>query len=109
MIPETIKFIGLRSSNDRSRKKSIRFILTKELPRYGQKEKQYRNLDAFLSVNDRDILTHAGKISHEMAIELADAEYEKFDQKRIQENDLQESDFDKTLKQLTGGKLRKKP
>ena len=68
-----------------------------------------KKLDAFLSVNERDILTHAGKISHEIAIELAEAEYDKFDQKQIQEKDLLESDFDKTLKQLTDGKRGKKP
>jgi hypothetical protein len=68
-----------------------------------------KKLDAFLAVNERDILTHAGKISHEMAIELSEAEYDKFDQKRIQENDLMESDFDKTIKQLTDGKRGKKP
>lgn len=68
-----------------------------------------KKLDAFMSVNDRDILTHAGKISHEMAIELAEAEYEKFDQKRLQEKDRMESDFDKTIKQLSDSKRRKKP
>ncbi len=34
-----------------------------------------KKLDAFLSVNEREILTHAGKISHEMAKEAAEAEY----------------------------------
>ena len=33
-------------------------------------------LHGFLTINERDILTHAGKISHEMAKELAEAEYE---------------------------------
>ncbi|MBW1788283.1 MAG: virulence RhuM family protein [Deltaproteobacteria bacterium] len=62
-----------------------------------------KKLDAFLSVNERDILTHAGRISHDMAKELAEAEYKKFNQKRIQETDNLESDFDKTVKQLTDG------
>jgi len=35
-----------------------------------------RKLDGFLNINDRDILTHAGKISHEMAQQRAEAEYE---------------------------------
>jgi hypothetical protein len=73
--------------------------------------KKYRtnhyNLDAiihaFLTINDRNILTHAGRISHQMAKELAEAEYDKFNRKRIRENDLLDSDFDKTVKQLTGG------
>jgi len=67
-----------------------------------------KKLDAFLSVNEREILTHAGRISHEMAKELADAQYEKFNRTRIREKDLLDSDFDKTVKQLTGGKGRTK-
>ncbi|MCP4626417.1 MAG: virulence RhuM family protein, partial [bacterium] len=42
-----------------------------------------KKLDAFLTVNEREILTHAGRISHEMAKELAEAEYEKFNRKRV--------------------------
>jgi hypothetical protein len=63
-----------------------------------------KKLDAFLSVNEREILTHAGKISHEMAKESAEAEYNKFNQDRIRETDLLESDFDKALKQLNNGR-----
>jgi len=68
-----------------------------------------KKLDAFLTLNEREILTHAGRISHEMAKESAEAEYEKFNQKRIREKDRLESDFDKTVKQLTDGKREKKP
>jgi hypothetical protein len=67
-----------------------------------------KKLDAFLSVNERDILTHVGRISHEMAKESAEAEYEKFNQKRIWEKDRLDGDFDKTVKQLTDGKRGKK-
>jgi hypothetical protein len=35
-------------------------------------------LDAFLRLSERDILTHAGKITHEAALAKAEAEYEKF-------------------------------
>ena len=35
-------------------------------------------LDGFLKLNERDILTHAGKISHEQALARANEEYEKF-------------------------------
>jgi hypothetical protein len=63
-----------------------------------------KKLDAFLSVNEREILTHAGKISHEMAKESAQAEYDKFNQERIRETDLLESDFDRALKQLNNGR-----
>lgn len=35
-------------------------------------------LDEFLRLNERDILTHAGAISHEQALDKARTEYEKF-------------------------------
>ena len=57
-------------------------------------------LHGFLTINDRDILNHAGKISHEMAKTLAEAEYEKFNAARIAHADQQESDFDRAVKQL---------
>jgi hypothetical protein len=37
-----------------------------------------KKLDGFLTLNDRDILTHAGRISHEMAQAKAEMEYSKF-------------------------------
>ena len=37
-----------------------------------------KKLDAFLTLNDRDILTNAGRISHEMAQAKAELEYDKF-------------------------------
>ncbi|MEW8418890.1 MAG: virulence RhuM family protein [Candidatus Thiodiazotropha endolucinida] len=40
-------------------------------------------LDGFMSLNDRDILDHAGKVSHQMAKELAEGEYGKFHQQRL--------------------------
>jgi hypothetical protein len=67
-----------------------------------------KKLDAFLSVNEREILTYAGRISHELAKESAEAEYERFHQKQIREKDRMDSDFDKTVKQLTDGKRGKK-
>lgn len=44
-------------------------------------------LDAFLTINDRDILNHAGRISHELAKQQAEAEYDKFQAQRIQHSD----------------------
>lgn len=35
-------------------------------------------LDAILQLNGRELLTHAGKISHEMALQRSDEEFEKF-------------------------------
>ena len=59
-----------------------------------------RKLDAFLTINDRDILDHAGKISHEMAKQLAEGEYDKFNKKRISAGNNQLSDFDKAVKRI---------
>ena len=35
-------------------------------------------LDEFLRISERDILTHAGGVSHEQAVEKARTEYEKY-------------------------------
>lgn len=64
-------------------------------------------LDGFLNLNDRDILTHSGKISHQLAIEHSHNEYEKFHIKRVEENDKLESDFDKAVKQIEPKKTKK--
>jgi len=57
-------------------------------------------LNGFLSLNDRDILKDAGRISHDMAKKLAEAQYDKFNKKRIEWTDKQDSDFDKTVKMI---------
>jgi hypothetical protein len=57
-------------------------------------------LDAFLNINDREILTHAGKISHQMAQQRAEDEYEKFHQRRGSEQDRAGTDFDKLVERL---------
>ncbi len=54
-------------------------------------------LDAFLKFTEYDILTNAGKISHEVAKELALSEYEKY---RIVQDRLFESDFDREIKRF---------
>ena len=57
-------------------------------------------LHGFLNINDREILTHAGKISHELARELAEAEYEKFNRERIRQADAAGGEFEKAVRQL---------
>jgi hypothetical protein len=57
-------------------------------------------LDAFLSINDREILENAGKISHEVAKQIVDEEYEKFNKLRITDSKTSLSDFDKAIKQI---------
>ncbi|CAN5907445.1 RhuM family protein [soil metagenome] len=54
-------------------------------------------LEGFLSLNDREILTHAGKVSAEIAKTHAEVEFTAF---RTQEDSLLESDFDLAVKQL---------
>lgn len=51
-------------------------------------------LDAFLQFNEQAILQDAGKVSHEVAMALAENEFEKFSKKQ---NALYESDFDKAV------------
>ncbi len=63
-------------------------------------------LNGFLSLNDRDILKDAGRISHDMAKKLAEAQYDKFNKKRIEWTDKQDRDFDKTVKKIESEKKR---
>lgn len=56
-------------------------------------------LDSFLKFNEKEILDHKGKISHEVAVALA---LEKFDKFRIIQDRNYISDFDKEIKRITG-------
>lgn len=61
-------------------------------------------LDDFIRFNDRELLTHAGKISHNQAIDKAQTEYDKYRALAINETSLVEQHFDKalqTVKHLT--------
>lgn len=58
-------------------------------------------LNAFLELNERNILEHAGMISHELALKKAETEYENFN---VERNKALESDFDKTMKQIDAAK-----
>ncbi len=52
-------------------------------------------LDAFLEFNEREVLTDAGRVSHEVAQRLAEAEFEKYETQRHQlEATEPTSDFD---------------
>ena len=63
-------------------------------------------LDAFLNLNERDILTHAGKISHDLAKEIAESEYDKFHQARIEERTKSDADFEKAIQGLPAPKKK---
>ncbi|GGH25516.1 hypothetical protein GCM10007423_09790 [Dyadobacter endophyticus] len=52
-------------------------------------------LDAFLQFNEYEILNDAGKVSHEVAVRLAEEQFEKF---RVGQDSNFESDFDRELK-----------
>ncbi len=54
-------------------------------------------LEGFLTLNDREILQGAGKVSAELAKARAEQEFDKF---RVLDNQRFESDFDRMVKQL---------
>lgn len=56
-------------------------------------------LNAFLKFSEYEILTNAGEISHEVAVVLAQKQFEKF---RIEQDTDYISDFDKEIKRITG-------
>jgi len=63
-----------------------------------------QKLDAFLDFNGYEVLTHAGKISHQIAIDLADAEFAKF---KIVQDRIYENDFEKMVKLVKREKSNK--
>jgi hypothetical protein len=60
-----------------------------------------QKLDAFLQFNEYDVLTNAGKVSHEVAQKLAEEQYRAF---RVIQDRTLESDFEKATKKLLGRK-----
>ena len=56
-----------------------------------------KKLDAFLKFNEREILDNIGMVSHEVAVALAEKEYEKY-QKKQDKNYI--SDFDREVKKI---------
>ncbi len=60
-------------------------------------------LNAFLKFSEYEILTNAGKVSHEIAEALALKEYEKF---RIEQDKNYISDFDREVKKLLKSKKK---
>ena len=62
-------------------------------------------LDAFLELNDQDILTHAGRISAEIARDLAHKVYEKFaDNRRLIDADQADEELRFAVQKLSKGK-----
>ena len=57
-------------------------------------------LDDFLRLSGRDILKHAGKISHEQAARKAELEFETFHRAQLTEPSQVEKDFEAAVKEL---------
>ena len=64
-------------------------------------------LDDFLRTASRDILSHAGKISHEEALDKARAEYSKYQQQMIDVPSLVEQHFLESIKEFEKAALIK--
>ncbi|PIU37327.1 cell filamentation protein Fic, partial [Candidatus Roizmanbacteria bacterium CG07_land_8_20_14_0_80_34_15] len=60
-------------------------------------------LDSFLQFNEKDILQNSGKISHEVAITLAESEFDKY---QVNHDRILESDFDREVKKLLDSKKK---
>jgi hypothetical protein len=56
-----------------------------------------KKLDSFLQFNEEAILKHQGTVSHEVALALAETEFEKY---RVIQDKIMLSDFDKELKKI---------
>lgn len=63
-------------------------------------------LDAFLQFNEYNILKDAGKVSHDLAMSLAEKEFEKF---RIVQDQNFVSDFEKEVKKLKESNIKSPP
>jgi len=62
-------------------------------------------LDAFLQFNEKDILNNLGKVSHEVAIQLAETEWEKYSREQ-DKNYI--SDFDREITKFLQAKARER-
>jgi hypothetical protein len=63
-----------------------------------------RQVERFLNFNEQEVLRHAGKISHEMAVAKAHAEFEKY---RVKQDADYISDFDEAMVRYLKGKEEK--
>lgn len=68
-----------------------------------------KKLDAFLTLNERDILTHAGRISHEAAQAKADREYDRYRALTDMQPRQVDVDFEEAAKRVRKLARPKKP
>jgi hypothetical protein len=66
-------------------------------------------LDDFLKLSERNILTHAGKISHEEALQKAHIEYDHYHKEQLQEPSRVERDFMEVARQAENAGKALKP
>lgn len=69
-------------------------------------ENWIERLEQFLTMTGRELLTHAGAISHEAAMQKARAEFEAFRLRQLEEPTVAEKDFieaEKELKRMESG------
>ena len=59
-----------------------------------------KKLDAFFTLNQRDILSHAGRISHEVAQVKAELEYDRYHALTDSQPRPVDTDFEQAAKQL---------
>jgi hypothetical protein len=65
-------------------------------------------LEDFLRLGEREILTHAGTISHEQALRKAEQEFEEFRGLQLAQASQVEKDFDEAVKRLPKPRKRRK-
>ena len=60
-----------------------------------------KKLDGFLGLNDRKILTHAGKVSHQLAKQTAEQVYDQFHARQIALGDQGLNELDQLIHQAS--------
>ena len=61
---------------------------------------EHFKLDDFLRLSEREILTHAGRVCHEVALAKAKGEFEKFQARQLAEPTEVEKQFEAVVKGL---------
>ena len=83
-----------------------------ELQAYNQKPMYMTDwivkLDDFLRLSEREILTHAGRISHETALAKAELEFDTFRTLEANKPSHVENDFEDAIKKLKAPKIKPK-
>lgn len=59
-------------------------------------------LDEFLRLGERGVLTHSGRVSHDVAVAHAQAQFESFRRQQMEEASALERDLDATARMLKG-------